>query len=261
MRRYVMNKTQLEKEVNKHKMGIPELRCVDIKIYLGADDGLDETFDADYIEHIRDELETSYAIAYGEKNAIVFHSSRAFESPAILEGTIIHELLHLAEEYPGRIGYSNAGIWPDLDGLNHGAVIKEMLSVLEEMVVELIVLERIDPEYFEEYNASRSGHPGMIKLQNQLGEELGANKLNDLQVAFNDLHEQLLNKIEFLRENPVNVNHCNKEELMSVPGIGLGLAVRIIEGRPYSDGDDLLKVKGIGEMKQLDIIPRLVFDD
>lgn len=44
----------------------------------------------------------------------------------------------------------------------------------------------------------------------------------------------------------VNINTATQQELESLPGIGPAMAQRIIEGRPYSKIEDLLRVKGIG---------------
>jgi endonuclease/exonuclease/phosphatase family metal-dependent hydrolase len=44
----------------------------------------------------------------------------------------------------------------------------------------------------------------------------------------------------------IALNSADKEELMSINGIGPVLSARIIAGRPYKTVDDLLKVKGIG---------------
>ncbi len=52
-------------------------------------------------------------------------------------------------------------------------------------------------------------------------------------------------KIESLH-GLLDLNSADKEELMSVDGIGPVLSERIIAGRPYKAVDDLLKVKGIG---------------
>ncbi|RME82040.1 MAG: ComEA family DNA-binding protein, partial [Caldilineae bacterium] len=46
---------------------------------------------------------------------------------------------------------------------------------------------------------------------------------------------------------PVDLNTATAEELEALPGIGPKTAEAIIEGRPYSAVDDLLRVKGIGE--------------
>jgi competence protein ComEA len=47
---------------------------------------------------------------------------------------------------------------------------------------------------------------------------------------------------------PVDVNNATQEELEALPGIGPAMAQRIIEGRPYSTVEDLLRVRGIGEV-------------
>lgn len=44
----------------------------------------------------------------------------------------------------------------------------------------------------------------------------------------------------------VNINTAEHKVLVALPGIGAGLAYRIIEARPYAKIDDLMKVGGIG---------------
>lgn len=55
----------------------------------------------------------------------------------------------------------------------------------------------------------------------------------------------------------INPNTAARDELMKLPGIGEVFANRIIEGRPYTRGDDLLKVSGIGPTTLKKIAPHL----
>lgn len=45
----------------------------------------------------------------------------------------------------------------------------------------------------------------------------------------------------------VNINTANKEQLITLNGVGESTAVKIMQGRPYSKKEDLLNVSGIGE--------------
>lgn len=45
----------------------------------------------------------------------------------------------------------------------------------------------------------------------------------------------------------VDPNSAPRDQIMTLPGIGETLALRIIENRPYKDGADLLKLRGLGE--------------
>lgn len=45
----------------------------------------------------------------------------------------------------------------------------------------------------------------------------------------------------------ISINSAASDELDELPGVGPVTARRIIEGRPYSKLEDLLRVKGIGE--------------
>jgi competence protein ComEA len=71
--------------------------------------------------------------------------------------------------------------------------------------------------------------------------------------------------ITWLREDtttaPVNVNTASIEKLCSLPEVGPEIAQRIIAARPFSQPDDLLKVKGIGPATLNQIKPRLRLTD
>jgi len=61
--------------------------------------------------------------------------------------------------------------------------------------------------------------------------------------------EEAEEKIALGKADPTqvfDVNSATRGELMSIPGIGEVTANRMIEARPYSTVDDLLKVSGIG---------------
>ena len=58
---------------------------------------------------------------------------------------------------------------------------------------------------------------------------------------------------------PVDVNVASLEQLQTLPDVGPEIAERITAGRPYSEPDDLLKVKGIGPKTLEAMRPRLVF--
>jgi competence protein ComEA len=51
----------------------------------------------------------------------------------------------------------------------------------------------------------------------------------------------------------VNINTASKEQLDALPGIGPVKAQAIIEGRPYTKTEDIMKVKGIkqGEFNKI----------
>jgi hypothetical protein len=55
--------------------------------------------------------------------------------------------------------------------------------------------------------------------------------------------------------NLVNVNRASLEELITIRGIGPGLAQGIIENRPYTDINDLVRVPGINQIKLLSLMP------
>ncbi len=49
------------------------------------------------------------------------------------------------------------------------------------------------------------------------------------------------------QEKPVDINTATLAELDTLPGVGPATAQRIVDGRPYSKIEDLMRVKGIGQ--------------
>lgn len=50
-------------------------------------------------------------------------------------------------------------------------------------------------------------------------------------------------------EGMININNADKNELDNLYGVGPATAQNIIDSRPYNSVDDLIKAKGIGEIK------------
>jgi DNA uptake protein ComE-like DNA-binding protein len=44
---------------------------------------------------------------------------------------------------------------------------------------------------------------------------------------------------------PVDINRASEPELLRLPGVGPGLAARIVAARPFADVDDLRRVRGL----------------
>ena len=53
----------------------------------------------------------------------------------------------------------------------------------------------------------------------------------------------------------IDINTATEKELMTVPGIGRAMAIRIIAARPFRSADDLKKVNGIGDKNYAKIRP------
>lgn len=58
----------------------------------------------------------------------------------------------------------------------------------------------------------------------------------------------------------VDVNKATKDELIGVRGIGPSLAQRIIDDRPFSNLDELIRVPGINEIKLSSLLPYLTLE-
>ena len=56
----------------------------------------------------------------------------------------------------------------------------------------------------------------------------------------------------------ININTCSQEELVSLSGIGVTQADRIIAARPYERVDDLVNARGIGQAKLDRIIDQII---
>lgn len=57
------------------------------------------------------------------------------------------------------------------------------------------------------------------------------------------------------KQTLVDINKASMDELISIHGIGAGLATQIIEKRPYADLHDLVEVSGINETKLAALLP------
>jgi hypothetical protein len=53
----------------------------------------------------------------------------------------------------------------------------------------------------------------------------------------------------------VDINRASLEDLVAIRGIGPGLAQGIIDDRPYTELNDLVRVPGINQIKLLALIP------
>lgn len=60
-----------------------------------------------------------------------------------------------------------------------------------------------------------------------------------------------------LFEVPLDLNRATVEQLESLPGIGPGLAARLVAARPFRSVGEVMKVKGIGRRRALQLRARL----
>lgn len=59
----------------------------------------------------------------------------------------------------------------------------------------------------------------------------------------------------------VNPNTADIDQLSQLPGIGAGLAERIVAARPFQSAEDLLNVRGLGQATLQRIVPQLDFGE
>ena len=65
-----------------------------------------------------------------------------------------------------------------------------------------------------------------------------------------------------MRGQPIDVNRAIEEDLRALPGVGAGLAQRLVEGRserPYCAPEELSRVRGIGAKRSRALAPHLTF--
>lgn len=60
---------------------------------------------------------------------------------------------------------------------------------------------------------------------------------------------------------PLDPNEATADELASLPGIGPGLAARLVAARPFRSPDDVRRVAGLGERRFQALRPRLRLRD
>ncbi len=64
---------------------------------------------------------------------------------------------------------------------------------------------------------------------------------------------------QYIIDGKIDINSAPADLLDTLPGIGPTIAERIIEGRPYSEAEDLLAVSGIGEKVLEGLLEFVVF--
>jgi predicted DNA-binding helix-hairpin-helix protein len=61
-------------------------------------------------------------------------------------------------------------------------------------------------------------------------------------------------------QNQIDLNRADFEQIITLPGIGQGMAERIIAGRPYREVEELLQIQGLGKRTLERIYPFLTLD-
>jgi Holliday junction resolvasome RuvABC DNA-binding subunit len=65
------------------------------------------------------------------------------------------------------------------------------------------------------------------------------------------------NKEKDMEGKKIDINQAAIDELVTIKGIGTQLAKRIVDGRPYENMNDLVRVSGINEVKLASLLPNL----
>ena len=75
------------------------------------------------------------------------------------------------------------------------------------------------------------------------------------------MEQQMAEYQRYMEERLVDINSASREELLNLPYIDSNLADQIIENRPYSGPEDLLEIKGIGNLMVEELSPFLMFGE
>lgn len=119
---------------------------------------------------------------------------------------------------------------------------KITLEELQEMVDDLSERVAFLSKRLEELSEEK------VKAEENPEEIKKREKIKKEEKESEELKEkEKLAKEEVCQPNSINFNNASAQELEKITGIGPELAQRIIESRPFSSINDLLRVKGIGE--------------
>ncbi len=85
--------------------------------------------------------------------------------------------------------------------------------------------------------------------------KFGPNTTLQVQNEYIDMLCGSIDRSQFIQDDlaPININKASVESLTQLPGIGSVLAERIVQARPFTSFEDLIRVKGIGTSKLDDL--------